>query len=351
MIPACRKNDGLCVSLIWSSFVRRSHGGRRTPFPAPSRAVSRASHAARPRAVLRILSPPHVAHCVGRCRQAACRPDARPPSRAAARDLRPATVLPCIPCRARVWMSCGCDGSLSTLSRRRLMYTFSVLSLTYSPALSQMALRTCLARDQACPGFWANSSSSRYSSAESCHLAAPPLRTTAAAASISTSPRRKHRRLAPEVRRSAARDAREQLAGAEGLGDVVVGPHVQARHGAVLVVGGGQEDDGRCRESARFRAAAHTANPLPCASATSTSARSKRVAASSRYGRVLAGRSCSVSYPSRRKQVGEAWPRWPSSSSTTSMRAMGTLSSDVRFPFAIIYAWLSGLGRMRVTNS
>ena len=55
-------------------------------------------------------------------------------------------------------------------------------------------------------------------------------------------PNREHvgrRRRAPQ--RPA--DARDQLAGAEGLGDVVDGPHVEARHRGVLVVGGGEEDD------------------------------------------------------------------------------------------------------------
>ena len=42
-------------------------------------------------------------------------------------------------------------------------------------------------------------------------------------------------------------DARDELAGTEGLGDVVDSPHVEARHRGVLVIGSGEEDDGHIR--------------------------------------------------------------------------------------------------------
>ena len=106
---------------------------------------------------------------------------------------------PCTRGPRTVSTSWGSAGSSSILSRRRFTYTFSVLSLTYSPALSQMALRTC-SRVTRRPWLCANSSSSRYSSAVSC-TSRPALRTTAAAGSTSTSPRRSAAD-APEVRRS-----------------------------------------------------------------------------------------------------------------------------------------------------
>ena len=40
-------------------------------------------------------------------------------------------------------------------------------------------------------------------------------------------------------------DAAHQHPGAEGLGDIVVGPKIKAGDGAVLVAGGGEKDDGQ----------------------------------------------------------------------------------------------------------
>ena len=52
----------------------------------------------------------------------------------------------------------------------------------------------------------------------------------------------RHQRLLLAVPPQYAADAGDQLSGPKGLGDVVVGSHVQPQHHAALVAGGGEED-------------------------------------------------------------------------------------------------------------
>lgn len=81
----------------------------------------------------------------------------------------------------------GEEGSGSIFSRRRLIVTVKVLSLTYSPAKSQIAFKRRL-RERTCPGGFRNTKSSRYSRAER-WISLPSLLTEAFTVSMLKSPR------------------------------------------------------------------------------------------------------------------------------------------------------------------
>ena len=66
-----------------------------------------------------------------------------------------------------VLMISGFCGSSSSFSLNRLIYTVKVLSFTKSPAISQIASRSCV-RDKTIPRLPKNTSNNRYSNADRC---------------------------------------------------------------------------------------------------------------------------------------------------------------------------------------
>ena len=89
-----------------------------------------------------------------------------------------------------------------------------------------------------------------------------------------TSPSLRTLTAAPE-RRRAARNAREQLTGAKRLRYIIHSTHIESRDRGIFIVRCSHEDHRHL--GCDVTAAAHTANPLPWARETSSSARSKNL--------------------------------------------------------------------------